>query len=203
MLGCTRSMRAPLTNRTTRGVLVGAASGAVIGSVSVIGAPAGAVFGGVAGSIIGFNANNRVTKAQKLNEVLAQENIRIIEVGESFRILIPAQKIFVSKTPRQLPTAGAVYNLIARFIHRFQVVSIQIVGFTDDRGSAARNKGLSREWARTVMDQLILRGLDTRLAISEGYGESFPIVNNEKQARRARNNRIEIRFRRIAPPLML
>jgi outer membrane protein OmpA-like peptidoglycan-associated protein len=198
---CTRSFHAPLTNRTTRGVLVGAASGAAIGSVTAVGVPVGAAFGGVAGSILGFKANGRVTDAERLNEILAQENIKIIQIGDTFRIVIPSQKLFVTKTPRQLPTSGKIYTLVAKFMKQYDLISVRVEGFTDDRGSKFRNEGLSREWARTVMDQLVMRDINARLVVTEGYGEKFPIVDNAKQSRRNLNNRLEVRFRRVVKPV--
>lgn len=186
-----------LTNRTVRGIAGGAATGAVVGSVSAVGAPIGAAFGGVAGSIIGYEAEKRASPAQKINELLASEGIQVIQKGETFRIIIPEQKLFVPHTPRQLSTAPRVYDLITRFMRQFDIASVEVAGYTSDNGDASRNLALSRAWARTVADVLRLYALDIRLIYARGYGEAEPIADNARVVGQMINDRIEIHYRTV------
>jgi len=74
---------------------------------------------------------------------------------------------------------------------RFFVVSIE--GHTDDVGSESYNQLLSFKRAVAVATHLVLRdGFDPARIFVKGYGESRPIGDNESDAGRARNRRVEM-----------
>jgi len=70
-------------------------------------------------------------------------------------------------------------------------VDVQIVGYTDDIGSAEYNRALSLRRAESVRDYIISRGIDdTRLSVS-GRGKTNPLVPNSTPEGRAVNRRVE------------
>lgn len=86
-----------------------------------------------------------------------------------------------------------------RFISFMRInptVSIEISAHTDEQGTDAYNLGLSKERARRVMNYLITEGrIDKKLIISNGYGESKPIVKNAKnETDHQLNRRTEVRI---------
>ncbi|MEL6324756.1 MAG: OmpA family protein, partial [Pseudomonadota bacterium] len=54
------------------------------------------------------------------------------------------------------------------------------------------NDSLSRQRAIAVRSELIERGVDPRRLVAEGFGARRLVADNETEAGRARNRRIEI-----------
>lgn len=68
---------------------------------------------------------------------------------------------------------------------------ITIAGHTDAIGDAQRNLQLSQQRAEVVRRYLIRNGIDGTKIKAVGYGESRPIADNDTEASRAKNRRIE------------
>lgn len=66
---------------------------------------------------------------------------------------------------------------------------VEVVGHTDDRGTASYNRRLSLARARAVAERLSLA-----CARVSGRGESDPAGPNETSAGRAANRRVEVRL---------
>lgn len=70
-------------------------------------------------------------------------------------------------------------------------VDVQIVGYTDDIGSAEYNLALSLRRAESVRDYIVTRGIhDARLSVA-GRGKTEPLVSNTTPEGRAVNRRVE------------
>ena len=67
-----------------------------------------------------------------------------------------------------------------------------IVGHTDSTGSDAVNNPLSVARANSVRDYLSTRGVDTRRVRTDGRGSREPVADNNSDAGRAHNRRVEI-----------
>lgn len=86
------------------------------------------------------------------------------------------------------PTLEAVLRVMqARTGTRFV-----IEGHTDNEGSAASNRALSRERARAVKQWLTERGINAKRLETTGYGETRPVANNDTAAGQRLNRRVEI-----------
>ena len=72
------------------------------------------------------------------------------------------------------------------------VDKVTVTGYTDDRGAAAYNKGLSERRAKSVADYLVGKSLDSNMVSSNGLGEDNPIASNATAAGRRDNRRVEI-----------
>ncbi|MDU9390170.1 OmpA family protein [Pseudomonas japonica] len=73
-----------------------------------------------------------------------------------------------------------------------QVRTVRVVGHTDSQGSDAYNQGLSERRAGSVATYLINAGITPQKVSSEGRGESEPVADNESDAGRAQNRRVEL-----------
>lgn len=98
------------------------------------------------------------------------------------------------KARKQLDRAAlAMMNISA--------LSWEIAGFTDNQGTAARNKALSTRRAEAVRHYLLLRGVPAGRLRAQGYGENAPIGDNKSAAGRAQNRRIELRNWVVEPAI--
>jgi adhesin transport system outer membrane protein len=73
-----------------------------------------------------------------------------------------------------------------------KVVEVRIEGHTDNVGSDAINLPLSKARANRVKDYLVLNGLELTNIRVEGYGSSRPVADNNTEAGRAANRRVEV-----------
>ena len=71
------------------------------------------------------------------------------------------------------------------------VMKIRIVGHTDNVGNDLDNDSLSRERAKAVYDELVLRGISSARLQYEGKGERVPIATNDTAEGREQNRRTE------------
>jgi OOP family OmpA-OmpF porin len=69
--------------------------------------------------------------------------------------------------------------------------NLRIVGHTDSTGDAATNRALSEARAQAVRDFLIAKGVVSSSLNSYGMGQDQPIAENDSEAGRAANRRIE------------
>ena len=83
-------------------------------------------------------------------------------------------------------------NQFAQGLNAQPNTEIRIVGHTDSTGSEAVNNPLSVNRAASARDYLVSRGVDARHIQIDGRGEREPIADNNTEAGRAMNRRIEI-----------
>lgn len=104
--------------------------------------------------------------------------------------------LFDSGTYQLKPKAWAAIDDALADIHDPDVTSIVVAGHTDSVGTADTNKQLSENRAGAVADYLIeSAGFSDQRVSREAYGESRPIADNNTNAGRAKNRRVELTVR--------
>jgi outer membrane protein OmpA-like peptidoglycan-associated protein len=71
-------------------------------------------------------------------------------------------------------------------------LKVSIEGHTDNTGSADRNRQLSSERARSVLDALVGLGIAPSRLGAKGFGPDKPLADNADEAGRAKNRRVEL-----------
>lgn len=94
---------------------------------------------------------------------------------------------------------AAIMDDIAEILKQCGEIRMQIAGHTDSQGREEMNEQLSLDRARAVLDELRLRRVLTSTLEARGYGESRPIADNDTEAGRETNRRIEFRLIRPEP----
>ncbi|HEY5959815.1 MAG TPA: OmpA family protein, partial [Polyangiaceae bacterium] len=84
-----------------------------------------------------------------------------------------------------------VLDAVAEILRQMPRVKLEIQGHTDNRGTAAYNKGLSERRAASVLKYLVDHGIDERRLTSLGYGFERPMVPNDTDINRALNRRVQ------------
>jgi outer membrane protein OmpA-like peptidoglycan-associated protein len=72
---------------------------------------------------------------------------------------------------------------------------VEVNAYTDNVGSAAYNRRLSRYRADAVSQMLQVRGIDASRIVADGRGEQEPIADNATEEGRALNRRVELTLR--------
>jgi outer membrane protein OmpA-like peptidoglycan-associated protein len=100
---------------------------------------------------------------------------------------------FESGSDEILPEHDVLLTKVQRAVQAFEGTSLRIEGHTDGRGSPAANRTLSQRRAIAVRDYLLSRlPISASRVAATGFGADRPIANNDTEAGRARNRRIEI-----------
>ena len=67
-----------------------------------------------------------------------------------------------------------------------------VEGYTDSKGSAAYNQGLSERRANAVKNALVRAGVEPSRIVAQGYGKEYPVADNASSSGRAQNRRVEV-----------
>ena len=73
-----------------------------------------------------------------------------------------------------------------------EIVSIDVSGHTDSRGSSELNQSLSESRAATVASRL-QAAFPSAAVNSAGYGEDLPVASNDTSSGRAANRRVDVK----------
>ncbi len=87
-----------------------------------------------------------------------------------------------------------VLDRLASLLRDYDMLKIEIIGHTDNRGNAIDNLELSRKRALSVFNYLVRSGIAPERMICTGMGHLKPLADNETEEGRSRNRRIEIKI---------
>jgi outer membrane protein OmpA-like peptidoglycan-associated protein len=188
----------PFTD-TEKGILIGAASGAVIGAVAYDknrsrGAVIGAIGGGLAGGAVGAYMDKQ---KQDLEKALAPEiqsgQARIDKLpNDVLRITMTNQTAFDTDSSTIKAGFNSTMDKVADVVLRYGKTTLTVVGHTDNVGSNDYNQKLSERRAHSVAAYLESKHVNSmRLALA-GKGETQPIASNANESGKQQNRRVEI-----------
>ncbi|MCB0272670.1 MAG: OmpA family protein [Bdellovibrionales bacterium] len=87
-----------------------------------------------------------------------------------------------------------VEEIASVMLRHKEIELVEIAGHTDNVGDATYNLKLSQERADAVKAELTKLGIDEARLRSVGYGEDFPIADNETEEGKYQNRRVEFRI---------
>jgi outer membrane protein OmpA-like peptidoglycan-associated protein len=79
-----------------------------------------------------------------------------------------------------------------------EITHVLVEGHTDNKGSAAGNKTLSKKRAASVLAALVAVGIEKGRLTSDGFGQERPIDSNSTDEGRANNRRVEFHIQNDA-----
>jgi outer membrane protein OmpA-like peptidoglycan-associated protein len=83
---------------------------------------------------------------------------------------------------------------LLKLMNDFPTLKIEISGHTDNRGTAAYNKPLSENRAKSVVDYLVGKGINKDRLTFMGYGFDKPVASNDNDEGRQLNRRTEFKI---------
>ena len=92
------------------------------------------------------------------------------------------------------PESFLELNRVVKLLEENPAIEIEMSAHTDSRGSDEYNITLSHNRAKSVMDYIIAHGIATHRIISQGYGETKPVVPNDTDENRQLNRRVEFKI---------
>lgn len=98
----------------------------------------------------------------------------------------------ISKSTIKAESYGTLAS-IAKVMEEYPNAEFHLAGFTDSTGPLAFNNQLSKDRAAAVRDYLVNQlGIASNRITSEGYGPKNPVAQNNTEAGRKQNRRVEI-----------
>ena len=191
----------PRERGTAQGAGIGAVAGAVIGSATGGNAGSSALIGGVLGAVGGTLWSKRMEDRRiALEQSTRGTNVEVSRTADNqLKLNIPNDISFDTGSYTIKPQLRAVLDPFATSLRDDPAARIAIIGHTDNVGSDAVNNPLSVERAQSVRDYLTARGISGARVETAGRGEREPVADNSTESGRAKNRRVEIFLRELAP----
>ena len=182
--------------RQKQGIALGALGGAALGATSngdnKLGKAAiGAVVGGVLGGAIG---NSLDQQAAELRGSLSS-NISVTNRGDYLVVNMPQDLLFATDSASVRSDLTRDLKTVAASLLKYPNSRIEVIGHTDNTGSAAYNQDLSQRRAVSVANVLRESGVPNGRIAAFGRGEDQPVTTNLTPEGRAQNRRVEIIIR--------
>lgn len=184
------------TSKATKGALIGAAAGAVVGLISggdaverrqraLIGAGVGALAGGAIG-------NYQDRQEAKLRAELEGTGVSVTRIGDNITLNMPGNVTFATNSSDLSPAFFDVLNSVGKVLKEFDKTVVEVAGHTDNTGSESYNQSLSERRAGSVSTYLRGQGINDQRLITVGMGELRPVADNNTAGGRQANRRVEI-----------
>ncbi len=173
------------------GGLIGAVLGGSGGDEGLGRAVAGGVIGAAIGGVIGATLDQQ---AAELRGSL-DSDISVTNTGEYLIVNMPQDLLFAVDSAALQPTLTSDIKTVAASLLKYPNSRIEVIGHTDNTGSAAYNQDLSQRRAVSVANVLRESGVPNGRLTAYGRGEDQPIASNATVDGRAQNRRVEIIIR--------
>jgi len=199
LVGCTTLdpyTRDEKTSKATKGALIGAAAGAVVGLVSgddaverrqraLLLAGVGALAGGAAGYYMD-------RQEAKLRQELEGTGVSVTRIGENITLNMPGNVTFATNSSDLNGNFYSVLNSVGKVVNEYEQTVIEVAGHTDSRGAESYNQSLSERRAGSVANYLRTRNVLADRVITVGMGERRPVADNSSEQGQQANRRVEL-----------
>ena len=184
---------------TAAGAGAGAIAGAVLGRATSGGSPGrstaqGALAGAALGALGGYLWSNRMEAQKQRMEVATRgTGVEVTQTADNqLKLNIPSDISFDTGRADIKPNFRSVLDQFAQGLRENAGSTVRVIGHTDSTGSDAVNNPLSVDRAASTRNYLVDRGVAANRIAIDGRGEREPIADNNSDAGRARNRRVEI-----------
>lgn len=183
------------TSKAAVGGGIGALAGAVIGGASastsdrkkgiLIGAASGAALGGGVGYYMDV-------QEAKLRDRMRGTGVSVTRQGDNIILNMPSSITFAIDSADLSPSFYNTLSGVALVLKEYEKTYVNVVGHTDNTGSASHNQALSERRAASVGQFLISQGAAANRFNIRGVGFNQPVASNNSENGRAQNRRVEI-----------
>ncbi len=189
----------PNANRTRDGAIIGGILGGFLGASTndsnpgtglLVGATAGALAGGAIGQALD-------RQARDLRGTLSDDRISITNTGNELVVTMPEGILFDVDSASIRAQLQSDIRALARNLQQYPNTTVEVIGHTDNTGSAGYNQDLSSRRASAVAGVLLEQGVAPSRVRSFGRGENEPVASNLTPQGRQQNRRVEIIIRPV------
>ena len=128
--------------------------------------------------------------SKKQSDSTYQKNIALQPV--ELNVITAFKNIqFRTNSYQLLPVSLIELDKLLQVLNDNPALKIQIDGHTDNIGKESDNLILSSNRAKSVVDYLVSKGIDSKRLSFKGYGSSKPVADNVSEEGRSKNRRTE------------
>lgn len=177
---------------------IGSAIGAVVGAAVAYSNADKDKMGQAAaiGAVVGAGAGAMLDKKeQRLKQELQGTGVDVARNQDGSINLVMPSVTFATNSATIQPQFQSALNDVAKVLREDNTASklaIVIHGHTDSTGNDSINIPLSNNRANSVLNYLAGQGIPSTRMTSKGYGATSPIADNNTEAGRQKNRRVEI-----------
>lgn len=144
---------------------------------------------GLAGAGVGVYMD---TQEAKLRQELEGTGVRVERNGDQLKLIMPGNITFASGRAEIQGSFYPVLDSVSKVLAEFKDTDLLVGGHTDSTGKMDMNMELSRNRAQSVSDYLASRGVARDRLSARGYGPNMPIADNNSDAGKQANRRVEL-----------
>jgi len=145
-------------------------------------------FRATANQFISVSENLNLDSVAEYKEIKRDLYLVPIEVGQTIRL----NNIFFDFGKATLRSESfPELERVVKVMQENPTLEIEMSGHTDNVGSEADNLSLSSNRAKSVMEYIVSKGIDSKRIASKGYGETKPVATNDTDEGRQLNRRVE------------
>lgn len=183
--------------RARNGAIIGGLAGALAGANAggddkLAKAVVGGVIGAAAGGAIGATLDKQ---AAELRGSINNPNVTVTNNGQYLTVNMPQDLLFAVDSASLRSDLQSDLRSVATSLLRYPNSRIEVIGHTDNTGTAAYNYDLSQRRASAVSNVLTQNGVPFGRITTIGRGFDQPIASNDTPGGRAQNRRVEIIIR--------
>jgi outer membrane protein OmpA-like peptidoglycan-associated protein len=182
----------PANQGRNTGLAIGALAGGLLAGPITGGsagqAAAGAAVGAAVGGLIGSDLDRQAAELQQQ----MGDNVTVVNRGDSLQVSFPQEILFASDSASLKSGQRQELSALASNLSAYPDSQVQVIGHTDNTGSAAHNFDLSARRAGAVSAVLVESGVSGQRLTATGKGEDNPIATNLTDEGRALNRRVEV-----------
>jgi outer membrane protein OmpA-like peptidoglycan-associated protein len=180
-------------SKTTQGAAIGALVGGIAGLSADDDKGKKAIVGAVIGGAIGAGIGSQLDKqAEDLRADLGNDNVTIVNTGSELIVTLPQDILFDSDSAIVRSGLQSDLRSLASNLQDYPTTTVQVIGHTDNTGTAEYNQDLSTRRASAVSAILTSNGVSYSRVQTHGAGEDRPVTTNLTEEGKAQNRRVEI-----------
>jgi len=134
-------------------------------------------------------------KIEELSKKIQPKKLQNNKTQEEIDNILSEEKIFFKRLGTDITEKSyKVVQDIAGILLRNPDVKVEIGGHTDAKGEDDVNEWISLQRAKSVRKELVKLGVSKDRVTAKGYGETRPLVPNDKNGYSFENRRVEFKI---------
>lgn len=197
LAACTAPNGDPRPN-ATGGAVVGGLIGGILGGTRGGDKKNNVLFGAIIGATVGGLVGQELDRqAEALRASIGNGEVGIVNTGSELVVTLPESITFDTGSALLRSSLRGDLIALADNLNEFSSTTVDIIGHTDNVGSANSNQELSARRADSVYTLLNNSGVAASRLRAFGRGEDEPKASNLSIDGRAQNRRVEIIIRPV------